>query len=474
MSIEIPDFDDVNVLVVGDVMLDRYWFGEASRVSPEAPVPVVRINDTDNRPGGAANVALNLACLGAGVRLVGSAGSDEAGTILVSRLHEANVVGDIHVDETATTTAKLRVVSRNQQLLRLDFENPASPAAADAIADKAAAALSWAGIAVLSDYAKGALQHTEKIIAACRRHGVPVLVDPKGDDFARYAGATLLTPNEGEFARVVGGFDDDEDLEEKAARLCTDLGLDALLITRGERGICIVESGGRTQHLAAEVREVFDVTGAGDTVIATLAAALGAGLTLGTAAELANRAAGLVVRKLGAAAVTRGELRLAMHRSGSAGLAGLDVAELLAFVREAQQRGERVVMTNGCFDILHAGHIAFLQEARSLGDRLLVAVNDDDSVRRLKGEGRPVMSLADRVALLSGLAAVDWVVSFSEDTPEMLIAAMSPDLLVKGGDYRIEDIVGADHVRRSGGEVRVLSFLDGRSTSRIINTIRER
>ena len=474
MSIEIPDFDDVNVLVVGDVMLDRYWFGEASRVSPEAPVPVVRINDTDNRPGGAANVAFNLACLGAGVRLVGSAGSDEAGTILVSRLHEANVVGDIHVDETATTTAKLRVVSRNQQLLRLDFENPVSRAAADAIADKAAAALSWAGIVVLSDYAKGALQHTEKIIAACRRHGVPVLVDPKGDDFARYAGATLLTPNEGEFARVVGGFDDDEDLEEKAARLCTDLGLDALLITRGERGICIVESGGRTQHLAAEVREVFDVTGAGDTVIATVAAALGAGLTVGTAAELANRAAGLVVRKLSAAAVTRGELRLAMHRSGSAGLAGLDVTELLAFVREAQQRGERVVMTNGCFDILHAGHIAFLQEARSLGDRLLVAVNDDDSVRRLKGEGRPVMSLADRVALLSGLAAVDWVVSFSEDTPETLIAAMSPDLLVKGGDYRIEDIVGADHVRRSGGEVRVLSFLDGRSTSRIINTIRER
>jgi D-beta-D-heptose 7-phosphate kinase/D-beta-D-heptose 1-phosphate adenosyltransferase len=474
MSIEIPDFDDVNVLVVGDVMLDRYWFGEASRVSPEAPVPVVRINDTDNRPGGAANVALNLACLGAGVRLVGSAGSDEAGKILVSRLHEANVVADIHVDKTATTTAKLRVVSRNQQLLRLDFENPVSREAADAIADKAVAALSWAGIVVLSDYAKGALQHTEKIIAACRRHGVPVLVDPKGDDFARYSGATLLTPNEAEFARVVGGFDDDEDLEQKASRLCTGLGLDALLITRGERGICIVESGGRSQHLAAEVREVFDVTGAGDTVIATLAAALGAGLTVGTAAELANRAAGLVVRKLGAAAVTRGELRLAMHRSGSAGLAGLHVSELLAFVREAQQRGERVVMTNGCFDILHAGHIAFLQEARSLGDRLLVAVNDDDSVRRLKGEGRPVMSLADRVALLSGLAAVDWVVSFCEDTPETLIAAMSPDLLVKGGDYRVEDIVGADHVRRSGGEVRVLSFLDGRSTSRIINTIRER
>ncbi len=474
MSIDIPDFDDVNVLVVGDVMLDRYWFGDARRVSPEAPVPVVHISDTDNRPGGAANVAVNLARLGAAVRLVGAAGTDEAGAILGMRLREANVASDLHVDDAVTTIAKLRVVSRNQQLLRLDFEDPAPRAAADTIMDKAITALPWAGIVVLSDYAKGALADAQRIIAACRQHAVPVLVDPKGDDFSRYSGATLLTPNEREFARVVGGFDGDDDLEEKAARLCADLGLDALLITRGERGICIVENGGRTQHLAAEVREVFDVTGAGDTVIATLAAALGAGLTVGAAAELANLAAGLVVRKLGAGAVTRGELRLAMHRSGSAGLAGLDLAELLAFVREAQQRGERVVMTNGCFDILHAGHIAFLQEARSLGDRLLVAVNDDDSVRRLKGDGRPVMSLDDRVALLSGLAAVDWVVSFAEDTPETLIAAVSPDLLVKGGDYRVEDIVGADHVRRNGGEVRILSFLDGRSTSRIIDTIRER
>ncbi len=474
MSIEIPDFDDVNVLVVGDVMLDRYWFGDARRVSPEAPVPVVHISGTDNRPGGAANVAVNLARLGAAVRLVGAAGTDEAGAILDARLREADVVSDIHADAASTTIAKLRVVSRNQQLLRLDFEDPVPRATADAITEKTIAALSRAAVVVLSDYAKGALADAQRIIAACRQHGVPVLVDPKGDDFSRYAGATLLTPNEREFARVVGGFDGATDLEQKATRLCADLRLDALLITRGERGICIVENGGRTKHLAAEVREVFDVTGAGDTVIATLAAALGAGMTIAAAAGLANLAAGLVVRKLGAAAVTRGELRLAMHRSGAAGLAGLDLAELLAFVREAQQRGERVVMTNGCFDILHAGHIAFLQEARSLGDRLLVAVNDDESVRRLKGDGRPVMNLADRVALLSGLAAVDWVVSFAEDTPEALIAAISPDLLVKGGDYRIEDIVGADHVRRSGGEVRVLSFLDGRSTSRIIDTIRER
>ncbi len=474
MTIEIPDFDDINVLVVGDVMLDRYWFGDARRVSPEAPVPVVHVTDTDNRPGGAANVAMNLVHLGVNTRLIGATGGDEAGRILAGRLRASKVDSDLYVDPDAATVSKLRVVSRNQQLIRLDFENPAPLASADAIEEKTLAALPWARLVVLSDYAKGGLAGVDRLIGACRDRALPVCVDPKGADFGRYAGATVLTPNENEFARVVAGFESETELETKAARLRRELQVDALVITRGERGISIIESGGRAQHLPARVREVFDVTGAGDTVIATLAAGLAAGMTVETAAELANIAAGLVVRKLGVAAVTRGELRLALHRSGSGELAGLERSELAAFVRESQQRGERVVMTNGCFDILHAGHIAFLQEARALGDRLLVAVNDDDSVRRLKGEGRPVMPLRDRIALLSGLAAVDWVVQFPEDTPEALIGEISPDVLVKGGDYRVEDIVGADHVRRTGGEVRVLSFLEGHSTSRIIESIRER
>ncbi len=474
MTIEIPDFDDINVLVVGDVMLDRYWFGDARRVSPEAPVPVVHVTDTDNRPGGAANVAMNLVHLGVNTRLIGATGGDEAGRILAGRLRASKVDSDLYVDPDAATVSKLRVVSRNQQLIRLDFENPAPLASADAIEEKTLAALPWARLVVLSDYAKGGLAGVDRLIGACRDRALPVCVDPKGADFGRYAGATVLTPNENEFARVVAGFESETELETKAARLRRELQVDALVITRGERGISIIESGGRAQHLPARVREVFDVTGAGDTVIATLAAGLAAGMTVETAAELANIAAGLVVRKLGVAGVTRGELRLALHRSGSGELAGLERSELAAFVRESQQRGERVVMTNGCFDILHAGHIAFLQEARALGDRLLVAVNDDDSVRRLKGEGRPVMPLRDRIALLSGLAAVDWVVQFPEDTPEALIGEISPDVLVKGGDYRVEDIVGADHVRRTGGEVRVLSFLEGHSTSRIIESIRER
>lgn len=474
MTIEIPDFDDINVLVVGDVMLDRYWLGDARRVSPEAPVPVVHVTDTDNRPGGAANVAMNLVHLGVNTRLIGATGGDEAGRILAGRLRASKVDSDLYVDPDAATVSKLRVVSRNQQLIRLDFENPAPLASADAIEEKTLAALPWARLVVLSDYAKGGLAGVDRLIGACRDRALPVCVDPKGADFGRYAGATVLTPNENEFARVVAGFESETELETKAARLRRELQVDALVITRGERGISIIESGGRAQHLPARVREVFDVTGAGDTVIATLAAGLAAGMTVETAAELANIAAGLVVRKLGVAGVTRGELRLALHRSGSGELAGLERSELAAFVRESQQRGERVVMTNGCFDILHAGHIAFLQEARALGDRLLVAVNDDDSVRRLKGEGRPVMPLRDRIALLSGLAAVDWVVQFPEDTPEALIGEISPDVLVKGGDYRVEDIVGADHVRRTGGEVRVLSFLEGHSTSRIIESIRER
>jgi D-beta-D-heptose 7-phosphate kinase/D-beta-D-heptose 1-phosphate adenosyltransferase len=280
MTIEIPDFDDINVLVVGDVMLDRYWFGDARRVSPEAPVPVVHVTDTDNRPGGAANVAMNLVHLGVNTRLIGATGGDEAGRILAGRLRASKVDSDLYVDPDAATVSKLRVVSRNQQLIRLDFENPAPLASADAIEEKTLAALPWARLVVLSDYAKGGLAGVDRLIGACRDRALPVCVDPKGADFGRYAGATVLTPNENEFARVVAGFESETELETKAARLRRELQVDALVITRGERGISIIESGGRAQHLPARVREVFDVTGAGDTVIATLAAGLAAGMTV--------------------------------------------------------------------------------------------------------------------------------------------------------------------------------------------------
>ncbi|MBT8144769.1 MAG: bifunctional D-glycero-beta-D-manno-heptose-7-phosphate kinase/D-glycero-beta-D-manno-heptose 1-phosphate adenylyltransferase HldE, partial [Gammaproteobacteria bacterium] len=419
-------------------------------------------------PGGAANVALNLAALGVRPALFGITGRDESGQQLAALLQDRVECYFGHGE--APTITKLRVLSRNQQLIRLDLEQSFD---ADSFPGAALQGrLAELDVLVLSDYGKGTLRDPRSLIAAARAAGVAVLVDPKGRDFERYRGATLLTPNLGEFEAVAGSSSSDAELVERGRVLREALDIDNLLITRGERGMTLIDAGGEPLHLPAESREVYDVTGAGDTVIATLAASIAAGESPAQAAALANLAAGLVVRKLGVATVSRSELRLELHRRGIGGRGLLSESQLIEFVRESQARGERVVMTNGCFDILHAGHVSYLEEAKSLGNRLVVAVNDDDSVSRLKGSDRPVVPLADRMSLLAGLAAVDWVVPFSEDTPQRLICAVLPDVLVKGGDYRPEDIAGADCVRDNGGHVEVLSFKSGRSTSSIIERIR--
>jgi D-beta-D-heptose 7-phosphate kinase/D-beta-D-heptose 1-phosphate adenosyltransferase len=370
------------------------------------------------------------------------------------------------------TITKLRVLSQHQQLIRLDFERPMHEVDVEAMEAQCLAALSACGMLILSDYAKGTLQHPQRLIRAAKAQGVPVLVDPKGSDFERYRGATLLTPNLREFEAVAGASATDRELIEKGEALRNRLDLQALLITLSERGMLLLQAGRTALHLPTRAREVFDVTGAGDTVIAVLGAGVAAGMELAVAAGLANLAAGLMVAKLGAGSVTLEELRGALRQHGDWSSI-LQRDELLQAVREARYQGERVVMTNGCFDILHEGHVSYLQQARKLGDRLIVAVNDDDSVRRLKGEGRPVNALAQRMAVLAGLASVDWVVAFSEDTPESLICEVQPDLLVKGGDYRPEQIAGYDCVVRNGGQVKVLDYLAGHSTSRIMEAIRE-
>ena len=301
---------------------------------------------------------------------------------------------------------------------------------------------------------------------------MPVLIDPKGTDFTKYRGASLITPNQSEFEAVAGVSDSDAELVQRGMAMLADLELDALLITRSEKGMLLLEDGSAPLFLSTQAREVFDVTGAGDTVIATLAAALAAGEPLASAAALANLAAGLVVRKIGVATVTPTELRVALHQRGQGGRGLVAADELAGMMAESRERGERIVMTNGCFDILHVGHVAYLEEAKSLGDRLVVAVNDDDSVQRLKGEDRPINALEDRMLVLAGLAAVDWVVPFSEDTPRDLIASLLPDVLVKGGDYQPEEIAGGREVLENGGEIRVLSFRDGHSTTRLIDRLR--
>jgi D-beta-D-heptose 7-phosphate kinase/D-beta-D-heptose 1-phosphate adenosyltransferase len=471
VTLTIPEFSRLNVLVAGDAMLDEYWFGDTGRISPEAPVPVVRTRAAEQRAGGAANVALNVAALGARTVLAAIVGQDERGEALTRVLEGRGVTCEFVRSAAVPTIHKLRVLARSQQLIRIDAEQSLE-AVASGLTARFDSLLAKADVVILSDYAKGTLAHVVELIAACRTAGVPVLVDPKGTDFKRYRGAHALTPNRSEFEAIVGACGSEAELLRRGEALRAELDLALLLVTRGEQGMTLFQSDQPPLTLPTQAREVFDVSGAGDTVIALLAAGVAAGLDPPAAAALANLGAGIVVGKIGVATASRSELKLASHALGSGGRGVVQRDELPGLVTEAKARGERVVFTNGCFDILHAGHVSYLEEAKSCGDRLIVAVNDDDSVRRLKGSGRPINPLADRMAVLAGLASVDWVVSFGEDTPAALIAEVLPDVLVKGGDYRPEQIAGADTVRKHGGDVRVLSFKHGRSTSAIIDALK--
>ena len=471
MKLSMPRFDQAPVLVVGDVMLDRYWHGGTSRISPEAPVPVVKVEQIEDRPGGAANVALNIAALGAPALLVGVTGDDEAAASLSDRLQAVGVKTHFQRIVGQPTIVKLRVMSRHQQLLRMDFEQPFNTDAA-ALAVEVEALLAGVKVLVLSDYGKGALKNHQVLIQAALAKGIAVLADPKGKDFSIYRGVSLITPNLNEFETIVGHCVDEAELVAKGARMMRELELGALLITRGEHGMTLLRPDHAALHLPARAREVFDVTGAGDTVISTLAASLAAGEELPQAVALANLAAGIVVGKLGTAAISAPELRRAIQREAGSERGVLSPDQLLLAIEDARAHGEKIVFTNGCFDILHAGHVAYLEQARAQGDRLVLAVNDDASVTRLKGPGRPINSVDRRMAVLAGLGAVDWVVSFSEDTPENLLREVKPDVLVKGGDYGIEGVVGADIVHAYGGEVRVLGLVANSSTTAIVEKIR--
>ncbi|MDN3651941.1 bifunctional D-glycero-beta-D-manno-heptose-7-phosphate kinase/D-glycero-beta-D-manno-heptose 1-phosphate adenylyltransferase HldE [Thalassotalea ponticola] len=472
MKVDIPNFSQARVLVVGDVMLDRYWSGPTGRISPEAPVPVVKINGREDRPGGAANVALNIASLGGQVTLSGITGQDEVATALDTSLSAMDVICKFSQSELVPTITKLRVLSRNQQLIRLDFEQSLHQINKQNLNQLVADNIAQHHLLLLSDYDKGTLSDVQSLITLAKQHGVPVLVDPKGSDFEKYRGATLITPNMSEFEAVVGPCNDENEIVEKGQKLLAELELEALLVTRSEQGMTLIRPNQNELHIPTQAKEVYDVTGAGDTVIATLALAVAAGSSLCEASALANIAAGIVVGKLGTSTVSEVEIAQALSTGKESGNGVVSESQLKIIIEQAQKRGEKVVMTNGCFDILHAGHVSYLTNAAELGDRLIVAVNDDESVKRLKGSGRPVNPLERRMAVLAGLAAVDWVVKFSEDTPQRLIAHLLPNVLVKGGDYQVEDIAGGKEVVDNGGQVMVLNFEEGVSTTEIINTIR--
>lgn len=464
-------FQQAKVLVLGDVMLDRYWFGATNRISPEAPVPVVRVQENEERAGGAANVAMNIASLNVPVQLLGLTGQDEAGVALSSMLEKQGIDCNFVQLASHPTITKLRVLSRHQQLLRLDFEEDFHNVQSDELLVKLQSAVQNFGALILSDYGKGTLNAVQSMIQIARQANVPVLIDPKGTDFERYRGATLLTPNMSEFEAVVGKCQNEEDIVEKGLKLIREIELKALLVTRSEKGMTLLRPEQPPFHLPTEAKEVFDVTGAGDTVISVLATALADGRSFEEACYLANVAAGIVVGKLGTSTVSNVELENAIHGRTTTGFGVMNEQQLKEAVRQAKKRGEKIVMTNGVFDLIHPGHISYLDNARKLGDRLIVAVNSDASVKRLKGESRPINSLDARMAVLAGLSAVDWVVEFTEDTPQRLISEILPDLLVKGGDYKPEDIAGGKEVIANGGEVKVLNFEDGFSSSNVINKI---
>jgi D-beta-D-heptose 7-phosphate kinase/D-beta-D-heptose 1-phosphate adenosyltransferase len=456
-------------LVVGDCMLDRYIEGEARRLSPEAPVAVVAVARRSASLGGAANVAAGLSALGVGTTLAGLVGDDQAGRELTGLARPANIVLRIEIGRAATVTKTRVLAAGRHQLLRLDEDGDRAVRESDAAASRA----SWCeriddfDVVILSDYDKGTLpaESIGRLLSAARTRGVPTIVDPKKPEFEVYAGATVLTPNRQELERAAGRiFQEMTALAEAMPALCKRWGVEYLLCTCGAEGM-VLSDGVRSKFIAAEAREVADVTGAGDTVTAILAAVVAAGGDVETGAAAAALGAGLAVSRPGVHVVDRAELAC-VCRGLSAKVCGRDQAA----ARRAEWRrlGLKCVLTNGCFDVLHAGHLECLESARRLGDRLIVAVNSDASVRRLKGLNRPRIDHEHRMNLLAGLGCVDMVVGFGEDTPEALLEELRPDLLVKGGDYELAEVVGADIVRNYGGEVVVLPYVAGLSTSRIL------
>lgn len=466
-GVGVPEWSGARVLIVGDVMLDRFVYGAVTRISPEAPIPILRRAETRVAPGGAANVAANISALGGLAILVGVVGDDEAGADLVRLCQERNVETAL-IRAARPTTEKIRFVGAGQQLLRVDNEVTGPEGL-----DKAAIALlvidrmKNADVVVLSDYAKGVCTPCvlASVIEEARRLGKPTIADPKSSDLAVYRGVTILTPNRHETA-LATGIDPSDDIEaaRAGARAASLAAANAVLVTRGAAGMTLVCEGEAT-HLRSEAQEVFDVSGAGDSVVAALALAIASGITLEEASRLANVAAGIVVSKQGTASVTRAELvtRLGLCDGSAPSVSALDDAA--SVVSKWRANGFRIGFTNGCFDLLHGGHLSLLAQARAACDRLVVGVNSDVSVRGLKGPGRPVQSQEVREAVLASLRTVDLVLRFEEPTPERVIKALRPDVLVKGADYALCDVVGAPFVTSYGGRVLLVDLVKGQSTT---------
>ena len=459
------------ILIVGDIILDEYLQGTVSRVSPEAPVPVLRPDDRELRLGGASNVASNVKSLGSKVELIGVVGKDAAGKELRELLKNKSIRASL-TNSDKTTVHKLRLLAGQQQLLRLDREEAFTKK--DWLETKNAFSKKLKGFnaVIVSDYGKGTLVDVPFLIKESKKRNIPVFIDPKGNNFNKYKGAYIITPNFLEFSTEVGGISSESDFTNKANKLIKKLALQALLVTRGQEGMTLFKKDkGKINRsdFPTEAKDVFDVSGAGDTVIASLATAQSSGMSLEDSVKLANVAAGIVVSKSGTASPSLVELSQSLN-SGDSLISNSEIKDL---VKAAKKDSKKIVFTNGCFDLLHPGHITYLSEAKKLGDRLIVALNTDRSVKRLKGNKRPINSLRHRALQVAALDSVDWVTSFSQDTPLKLIKELEPDVLVKGQDYKVKDIVGSKEVLSKGGQVKTIKLVKGFSTSNLIKKIKD-
>ena len=475
-------FEGIKIMVVGDVMLDRYLWGEVKRISPEAPVPVFHIKKRSVVPGGSGNVVLNLIGLGASVTLISIIGKDENAHKLKKLFGDQKIKSILLRDQSRPTIIKTRIISKGQQLLRVDDENDIvlNESIKRKIIEQVRREIRKCDAVILSDYGKGIFQTqnvTEAIIEISKDHDVPIIVDPKGKNWERYAGATCITPNTDELELLFGEtIKDDKDLVGGMNTILSEYMLSNLLVTRGPLGMCLLSNDGTPQFISSIAKEVYDVSGAGDTVIATLTAGIASGMSYFDAAQLANIAAGVVVGKLGTQPIKILELKAATKVNGEQCRGGVNykIHSLAAAALQVQAwkaNDEKIVFTNGCFDLLHPAHIYLLNEAKACGSRLIVGLNSDASVRRLKGEDRPILNEKDRAAIIGALNCVDIVIIFNEDTPLELIKSLQPDMLVKGADYRSESVVGGEIVASYGGNVVLVPILEGYSTTNLTSKL---
>ena len=479
MAFDISKFNDCKILVIGDLMIDEYVWGEVDRISPEAPVQVVAVTGEDYTLGGAGNVINNLVTLGANVWAIGVIGNDASGQQLLEKLKDLNVdAGGVIAEPERPSTIKTRIIAAHQHVLRIDRESRKEIARRtfSKLAGAAEKIIPGAGAVLISDYGKGLItaEFLKEIIHCARKHQKPVIVDPKGFDYTKYSGAALVTPNKKEASQASGiEIEDTNTLHMAGEKILANTRIERMLVTLGKDGMVLFEPDQKPFKIATRARQIFDVSGAGDTVVALLGLALAAGATYKEAMALANTAAGLVIGKVGTATVSQKELKAALQPSfDPAVLKQIPLAELDSLAADLKKKGKKIVLTNGCFDLLHAGHIAFFTQAKSLGDVLIVAIDDDDSVRQIKGAGRPVIHAKERVKIIGALDVVDYVVVFPTDQLKKLIETLKPDVLTKGGNYRQETVYGHEIVEQHGGRVALIPISDDISSTDIINRIK--